>query len=295
MVEYDEIFLDKFIDAAPGGLWVYAMSHRSLFWPLALIVIAVATLALILSGTPGDSRAASVSAVECTNPDDVVAYPNCLKTQTADAKTATAQAGIPTTDPQRIIEGCPTNGPAFDEPYPPYGDCLKTRTALLLQTGQGSYTATSTSPPGSNSSNATATPTSTSTRTITPTLTGAATQPPLATAAISPTSQGAASSATATLPLGEGESAATPCIPGETILIEGSAGPSVALIVTFGGRPVGGGFSRDDGSYRIRMRIGDERPGIYPITVEDRDTSALIQKFSCEVPAFTPTPTPPHP
>jgi hypothetical protein len=86
---------------------------------------------------------------------------------------------------------------------------------------------------------------------------------------------------------------ATPCIPGDVIVIEGTADPELALIVTFGDRPVGGGFTRNDGSYRIRLRIGDERPGIYLVQVQERATRNLIQEFNCQVPAFTPTPTPP--
>jgi hypothetical protein len=261
------------------------MSHRSLFWPVALIAIAVGTLLLILISGPVDPRAARVSAAdEC--PTESAAYESCYKTQTALAKQTTAAP-----DYSGIIKGCPTNGPASTPAYPVYGDCLQTRTAILLQTERAGYTATSTSPPQSNVQ---ATSTLTPTPTFTPTLTQAAQETqPTATQVTTPSSTRTAAPTATEVLESEADASAMSCIPGETLIIEGSAAPEIALIVTFGGRPVGGGFSRDDGSYRIRLRIGDERPGIYPVTVEERTTSTLVQELRCRVPALTPTPTPP--
>ncbi|MBX0329434.1 hypothetical protein K2Z83_17320 [Oscillochloris sp. ZM17-4] len=271
------------------------MSHRSLFWPITLIAIVAATLLLILTSAPAGPRATVVSAaIECPDPSDS-AYPTCVAAQTAEAKTTIAQTGVPTTNPNRIIAGCPTNGPAAAPPYPPYADCMQTRTAILLQTERAGYTATPTSPPASGNQAPADTPTPTFT--MTPTFTQAATADSLPTDPPTATRQSASPTPTATPTAAlEGQdldSSAISCVPGEMIIIEGSADASAALIVSFGGRPVGGGFSRGDGSYRIWLRIGDERPGSYPVAVEDRDTSALVQGFSCIVPAFTPTPTPP--
>ncbi|NNJ11689.1 hypothetical protein EKD04_015240 [Chloroflexales bacterium ZM16-3] len=263
------------------------MSHRSLFWPITLIAIVAATLVLILIGAPvGPSEFSVSAAIKCPTDGANPAYPDCLATQTAEAKTATGELTSPTTDPARIMRGCPTDGASLSPPYPPYEDCLKTRTALLLQTEQAGYTATPIPPPVSAAPSSTPT----STFTVTPTFTETAIATAFASATRSPTRLIPTSTATPTAPL---DSTAVLCVPGQTIIIDGSADPSVALIVTFGGRPVGGGFSRDDGSYRLRLRIGDERPGTYLIEVEDRDTSALFKELTCQVPAFTPTPTVP--
>lgn len=266
------------------------MPHRSLFWPLALIAVATVTLAIVLVSLPADPRALAISAaIECSTEIANPTYPNCLKTQTADSRAQTAAAGSPTTDPARIIIGCPTDGPSLPEPYPPYDDCLKTRTALLGQTERAGWTDTPVPPPAQAASTATYTPTATTTPTRTQTVAG---ETAAATAAQTFTPSATRALPTPTATDLEGDAAAIACIPGDTISIEGSADPGLALIVTFGERPVGGGFSRSDGSYRIRLHIGDERPGLYPVLVEERDTDTVVQELLCRVPALTPTPTP---
>lgn len=81
------------------------------------------------------------------------------------------------------------------------------------------------------------------------------------------------------------------CAPGQTIDLAGTALPNTALLAYFAQRPVGGGLSGADGSYRISLLIGDERPGIYLVEVRERASRALVQQFGCEVPGATPTPT----
>ncbi|MEI7770924.1 MAG: hypothetical protein WCI67_13080 [Chloroflexales bacterium] len=262
------------------------MSHRSLFWPITLIIIVAATMGMVITST-SVSQHVVVFAQSCPTDGTNPAYPDCVKT-------AAAQAATATTEPQRILSGCPTKGPANRPPYPPYDDCMKTRTALLVETERAAALAVPTVPTAGNSSPAQVAPTEPPTVTPTPTptftSTAAATSTPLAT----PTFRAAAHATPTATPAAvvpRTEIAVIPCIPGDVIMIEGSTDPQVSLIVTFGDRPVGGGFTRNDGSYRIRLRIGDERPGIYPVQVQDRATRSVVQELSCQVPAFTPTPT----
>jgi hypothetical protein len=84
---------------------------------------------------------------------------------------------------------------------------------------------------------------------------------------------------------------AVPCIPGTQILVEGVGPRNTALLLYFGGQPVGGATSGADGSYSIPLRIGHERPAFYPVQVQVRGTRAVIREFTCLVPYFTPTPT----
>jgi hypothetical protein len=270
------------------------MSHRShnLFWPLALITVAVVTLAVILITSTSDLSTVTIfAATTCPIDSQTGEYPpECIPTLTAEAQAAknlTATANY-----SGIIQGCPTEGPDFVPPYPPYNDCLQTRTAILGQTEQASWTDTPVPPPPQLQPTSTRTPTATTTNAATPTRTQTTESAQTAT----PT-QTFAPSATRDLPTPTIEDAkiaesAIDCIPGESISIEGETDPNMALIVTFGERPVGGGFSRRDGTYRIQLHIGDERPGLYPVQVEERDTNDIIQELLCRVPASTPTPTP---
>lgn len=260
------------------------MSHRSLFWPIALIAAVALTLLMITFSTPV-SLGSPVMVVPtlCATDGTAPSYPHCIQTKTAEAAT-------PTTEPIRILKGCPTDGPTYSPPYPPYADCLKTRTALLLQTEVAGYTATPI-PAANNRSANTSTPTykPTEARTHTPIV---ETQP-TAVRSSSPVATVGRTTPTPTPSEGlEDRADAVLCVPGSTIPVEGSADPRIGLIVLFGTRPVGGGFSRDDGSYRIWLHIGDERPGIYSVEVQERATSETVQTFLCQVPGITPTPTP---
>lgn len=276
------------------------MSQRSLFWPIALILVVATTMVMAFTHATVDLHAARLAAEEtCLNPTtEAAAYIVCYTTATARAATATAAAAKKATiNPEKIIANCPTDGPAHSLHYPPYPDCLRTRTAILAQTEQAEKVPTIPAEPlvtnntsAQPASAATPTPTFTSTPTATRTAVAAVSATPLATATLRIVTH---ATPTATLPAAvpTPDIAATACIPGDVITVEGSADPELALIVTFGDRPVGGGFTRNDGSYRIRLRIGDERPGIYVIQVQERATRSLVQQFSCQVPAFTPTPT----
>lgn len=265
------------------------MSHRSIFWPLALIVVATITLAMIIVSGTGDMGAVTLSAADNCPTDSVTGdYPAiCIPTLTAEAQTVKAQTPTKTPDYSGIIGGCPTQGPSFIPPYPPYNDCLLTRTAILGQTARASWTDTPV--PAQVQPSATRTPTAT----YTPTDASAATEDVPVTATQTFTPSATRMALTPTAEDQEEAAAAIACVPGESISIEGSADRGTALIVSFGDRPVGGGFSRSDGSYRIRLHIGSERPGLYPVLVEERDSSAIVQELLCRVPAFTPTPTPP--
>ncbi|NNJ13265.1 lamin tail domain-containing protein [Chloroflexales bacterium ZM16-3] len=79
-----------------------------------------------------------------------------------------------------------------------------------------------------------------------------------------------------------------------TILIGGDAPPNASLIAYLAGRPVGGGSSRGDGSWRIPLFV-NERPGVYPVDVKVRDTRALVVSFTCyvDVPISTAEPAMP--
>ncbi|EFO79246.1 hypothetical protein OSCT_2909 [Oscillochloris trichoides DG-6] len=265
------------------------MSHRSLFWPLSLITIVGITFLLLLITANNQFQTDHVAAATlCPSDPNDPFYPYCLQTQTAEAPTATF-------DLSRIINGCPTLGPNNIPPYPPYQQCILTQTALIQQTTQRGTVTPST--PTSTLPKATGTVTTTPTWTATPTGTSSSgnnsvTQPVNTTIPANTVAPTASPTITPT-PTPEGPPTLS-CIPGETITIEGTTNPHTALIVTFAERPVGGGFSRADGYYRIALRIGNERPGRYPVVVEDRATRKEVQELVCQVPNpnATPTPTP---
>jgi hypothetical protein len=201
---------------------------------------------------------------------------------------------------------CPTNGPAQQpNPYPPYPECVANRAPLLTGTALAQNPVTNTPTVENNNNNTNPAPTNTPTPTptatngvaaeATPTFTSTPTQ---TTGAVQPTAE-ALPSPTPTTILPDGVDARI-CIPGELLEITGAGEPGTALIVTFADRPVGGGSVRNDGTYRIALRIGPERPGVYLVEVEERDSRLVLQEFACEVPAvngspmpdLSPTPTP---
>jgi hypothetical protein len=81
------------------------------------------------------------------------------------------------------------------------------------------------------------------------------------------------------------------CTPQTTVPITGTAPPSAALLLRFAGRIVGGGVSSADGSYRLTLQVGRERPGTYTVSVAIRASGEELQRFSCEVPGATTAPT----
>lgn len=181
-------------------------------------------------------------------------------------------------------------------PYPP-ADCAATQTSIAQI--RDPYLAPS--PPPTNTpqpeiqqvtvtatesavANPTATPTATS-RTIDP-----PTETPLPTSTAEPRVEPTSTrfpTPTSTL---EGSDLLV-CLPGTAITLTGSAKPYSALLAYFNSRPVGGSFTRRDGSYSVVLRIGSERPGLYPVEIRMRDGSALVAQRVCQVPAATPTAT----
>lgn len=178
-------------------------------------------------------------------------------------------------------------------PYPGASTCAENQqdTSYPAQTQTAQVQQTQTVQPQ-------ATPTATATLTATPT--GAAPTPttrpltPTATFTVAPTRTRPPAptgpTPTPTSPLPPGVEVLT-CIPGATITLAGSGPPSTALLVYFNGRPVGGGFSRADGSFSIDLTIGAERPGQYLVEVRKRDDRERVSQWGCEVPGATPTPT----
>lgn len=81
------------------------------------------------------------------------------------------------------------------------------------------------------------------------------------------------------------------CAPGDLLELTGETNPQTALLVLFDDRPVGGGASDRSGSFRIVLRIGDERPGVHDIVVRERERETVVAEYTCETPP-PPTPTP---
>ncbi|NTW01052.1 MAG: lamin tail domain-containing protein [Oscillochloris sp.] len=67
-----------------------------------------------------------------------------------------------------------------------------------------------------------------------------------------------------------------------TILTGSDAPPNASLIAYLSQRPVGGGSSRQDGSWRIPLDV-NERPGTYSVQVKVRGTRTLVGSFTCYV------------
>jgi hypothetical protein len=185
--------------------------------------------------------------------------------------------------------------PSAAQPSCPYpsADCAATQTSIAL--ARDPYLAPS--PPPTNTplpEVQQATETATETAIIDPTATSGTidlptdTPPPTSTAEpeVGPTST-RFPTPTSTLEGGD----LLLCLPGTAITLTGSAKPYSALLAYFNSRPVGGSFTRRDGSYSVVLRIGSERPGLYPVEIRMRDGSALIEQRVCQVPAATPTAT----
>ncbi|GAB4109513.1 MAG: hypothetical protein Fur005_18780 [Roseiflexaceae bacterium] len=161
---------------------------------------------------------------------------------------------------------------------------------------QGSYPA--------STATATATATTTSTPTVRSTTVGTAApfQPaptitPLATslpATATPVRAAPASAPGATTaPTSAIQPTAPPnaisCDPNQMVEISGQAPARAALLVYFAERVIGGGSARADGSFRIPIQVGNEKPGSYTVTVRVRGTWQQVAQVSCIVPALTPT------
>jgi hypothetical protein len=158
---------------------------------------------------------------------------------------------------------------------------------------QGSYPASSSTP----------TPTATSTPTVLSTAVGTAApfQPaptitPLATslpATSTPVRAAPATAPGATAAPASIQPTALPnaisCDPNQVVEISGQAPARAALLVYFADRVVGGGSARADGTFRLPIQVGNEKPGSYTVTVRVRGTWQQVAQVSCIVPALTPT------
>lgn len=103
------------------------------------------------------------------------------------------------------------------------------------------------------------------------------------------------------------------CPGGIPVIIEGTkAPPEVALSLYFGrkrtgdrsriGTPekdfdivyqvVGGGISDSTGHFVLRLVVGKEKPGSYPVKIQVRGSKKVVYEFTCLVDIATPTPTP---
>lgn len=241
------------------------MTQPKLFWPISMVVILAGLMLVLLSGTQPQSITAQSFACPYPGISDV----DCFATQTAQA-----QPNDPYPSPSPTASNTPTHTPVVAAAAPP-------QQAVATPTPTLTATATATATPADGANNATVTPSASPT--LTPTNgngegndTGDEPTPtPTSTSSFDPLE-----------PL--------ICQPGATVNLSGIAEPNTALLAFFDQRPVGGSFSRSDGSYTIALRIGPERPGTYPVEVRERDGFELVQRLACEVPgilATTPTAT----
>ncbi len=174
-------------------------------------------------------------------------------------------------------------------PYPDASSCPGNQQTDPYPGGTSTSTPTPTVQAQTTPTVATATPTTTTASTPTATLQAVTfTTTPLPTRTRAPTPSGPTLTPTSALPPGI---ETLVCLPGATITLTGTAPASTALLVYFDGRPVGGGFSRADGAFRIDLVIGPERSGLYLVEVRKRDSRERVSQWGCEVPGATPTPT----
>ncbi|WP_129671701.1 hypothetical protein [Candidatus Chloroploca sp. Khr17] len=251
------------------------MQRNNLFLPLSLIFTGVALLLILVSGTLSDTTIAQTQVKICPDP----AYPNqtlpeCLSTQVA----MTATTGARATQTQVAKE-----------------NAYSTETAQSLTTRTPTRTATQSGAGGDTMNEPTATPTPTPTRTNTPTATpvnngnptaastSTLTSTPMATR--TPNGEGATITPTS---LPDGIEILT-CFAQSTVELTGDAEPNTALLLYFNSRPVGGGFTRADGQYKLNLKIGDERPGTHIVEIRERDGRDLVRRLACDIPA-PPTP-----
>ena len=229
------------------------MSQRSLFWPLSLLATFALLVVMLLLGSLSPSLSAQANPCITSYPTPGPVRDNCFLTATA-----------------RTVNNNNTSTAQAKTAYPP-------PSATTQRAAPPEPTATATITP-----TATLTPTNTTvpaTATLGPTLTSTATRIVI---------QGVPTP-TATSFLADRETIV--CAPGTTVIINGTDEPERAILAYFNARPVGGAMTRSDGSYSIQLRIGDERPGSYPIELRERLTWTLVRELACEVPATTPTPT----
>ncbi len=84
------------------------------------------------------------------------------------------------------------------------------------------------------------------------------------------------------------------CVPEQPVTLEGRAPARAGLLLSFGGRIVGGGSADAAGRYQLVLTVGQEPPGSYPVLVRVRDSGAVVAETTCTVPdeqapSLTPT------
>jgi hypothetical protein len=174
-------------------------------------------------------------------------------------------------------------------------DALDDTAQAITATGTRTMTVTGTpptsTPTGSRTPTVTGTPptsTPTPTRTITPgsgrPATPSVTRTPIA---APPTAEPIATPT----PLPTPDNALT-CVPGAPVVITGDGPPRAAFLLYFDQRPVSGGSVDPYGRFETTLIVGNERAGVYPVTVRQRGTPHVLRKLTCSVPAVTPTPLP---
>lgn len=172
----------------------------------------------------------------------------------------------------------PATMPVLQYPYPAQQQV--TNTPTLTATATATVTATVTETTAATAEAATTSPTS-----ELPSPTGTATT----TATIAPRGDAPTLTPTATL---TPDIEVLSCAYGVPLFIEGDEAPPLTpLLLFFGDRAVGGDTSDSEGRYRLRLVPGEERPGLYPISVRVRDTRDIVDRLACEVVGATPTPT----
>lgn len=263
------------------------MSRLNLSWPISILAGFAIFIALLLLGSLGQEAVAQDT--NCTP------YPGCYRTAVAANKTAsavakTSQAGTEVARTTLAQQG--TCVRANEEQYPcPDEQATETPSGSDNNGGNNGNTNTGQQPAPTSTFTPTATRTPTATTSAQPDEAGQPATPTSIRATSAPADGGA----------GEGPPTPTPvlptgvttlaCTPGETVELAGEAEPNTPLLLFFGERPVGGGVSGAGGAYRLRLQVGNERPGLYLVEVRERTGRALVDQFGCEVPAFTPTPT----
>ncbi len=240
------------------------MAGVNRFWPLSIIAIGLILAGwLVLLPSPYATKAQP----SC---DERPAYPGCIEeiycgaypdsicniTKTAVVLTRTAAAAPVLTQTAQVRGQQPLSPTA-------------TQTATVARLDSNSPTATSTA---------------TATLTNTPLVVTRAVPSPIATLVPTATPMPTLTP-TPTIP------AMLRCAPGDLLELNGTARPQTALLALFDDRTVGGGASDRSGTFRIVLRIGDERPGIHEITVRERETTRVVATYTCETPP-PPTPTP---
>jgi hypothetical protein len=181
-----------------------------------------------------------------------------------------------------------------------FGIFLLTRPTSTPATRAQGYTTSptaTTAPTNTTQPAATAVRTTIPNATSAPAPTAAVPQPPTSAPIVAPTvtprppasQPTAAPTATVVVEVASGERAIT-CPAGEIVEIKGSGPPRAPVLIYFNERAIGGGSVRPDGTFIFPLKVGDERPGSYPVVVRTRGAWEVLVEVECVVPYLSPTP-----